>query len=202
VYGFSKAARFEDGFGGEDVALPAAILKDREEPVVLARDADELPRLGEVKGEGLIYDDVFACAQRGSGEREVAVVRAGDDDQVHIGVRRRFNGWADGDTREVREHLFRLAGADDSELKPRNGADEGSVKCLADVAVADEADANRGGRRIGHGRFFRVEDAARESKPKKRMTTRRGRAMLEESCSRPSDPMHIEARPPVFCCAL
>jgi hypothetical protein len=202
VRDFAEASGLEDGFGGEDVAFPSAVLKDGEKSVLFACDPDELTGLGEVEGEGLVDNNVLACPEGGCGEREVTLIRGGNDDQIHAGVRRCFHERTDGDSGEVREYALRPAGANNNELKPRNGANKRGMKGLANVAIADKADADRGGRWIGHSCFFRVEDAARESKPRKRMTTPRGRAMLEESCFHPSDPMHIEARLPVFCYAL
>jgi hypothetical protein len=122
---------------------------------VRSRDLDELTSLGEIEGEGLVDDDMLSRLERCRREREVAVVRTGNHDQVHIGMCYRFHGRTDSHIGEVRENMVWSAGSDDGELKARNGADERSVKRFADVAIADEGDANRGReRRICHESAF------------------------------------------------
>jgi hypothetical protein len=154
VSDFAEASGLEDGFSGEDVAFPSAVLKDGEKPVLFACDPDELTGLGEVEGEGFVDNNMLACPKRGCGEREVTLIRAGNDDQVHAGVRRCFHERTDGDAGEVREHALRSAGADNGELKPRNGANKRGMKGLANVAIADKADANRSGEGISHESAF------------------------------------------------
>jgi hypothetical protein len=87
---FAEAPGLKDGLRGEDVALPSAILEDREKPILLVGDANEFAGFGEIESEGLIDDDVLAGAKGGSREREVAVVRGGDDDEVEVRVCRRL----------------------------------------------------------------------------------------------------------------
>jgi hypothetical protein len=151
----AEAAGCENGFRCEDVALPAAVLKDGQEPVVLARNLDELTSFSEIEGERFVDDDMLSRPKRGGGKREVAVVRTGDDDQVHVRMCGCFHERADSHVWEIREHVVGSAGADNGELKSRNRTDERSVKGFADVAVADEADANRSrGRRGCHESAF------------------------------------------------
>src|SRR6516225_3312616 len=82
VHDLAENSGGEDGLRGENIALPAAVLKDGEEALVFAGDADKLTSLGEIEGEGFVDDDVLSCAERSGGEREVAVVGSSNDDEV------------------------------------------------------------------------------------------------------------------------
>jgi hypothetical protein len=63
---------------------------------------------------------------------------------------RGFHGREDLDTWEVGQDTLRPAGADDGEFESGRGAEQGSVKGFASIAVPDEADADGGLEMICH----------------------------------------------------
>ena len=109
---------------------------------MLGGEAEEVAGLVEGDGEGLVDDDVLAGADGGCGEGVVAVVGAGDDDEVEVGVGGDLVGGEDGDAGDVGVDGFGAAGADDREVEAGDGADEWGVVDLTDPAVTDETDAD------------------------------------------------------------
>jgi hypothetical protein len=153
---FAEDPGGEDVLRGKNVALPATILKDGEQTIFLASYPDKLTRFGKVEGERLVDDDVLTCAQRGGSEREVTVVWSCDDDKIEVWVNRRVFCRTDGGIGKVGEHALRAAGADDREMEAFDGTNQRSVKGLAGIAIAKEADA-KGMRRSGrHSCTIRV----------------------------------------------
>ena len=67
-------------FNGEEIAVPAAVLKDAEQAVVRLAGGDHLVGLGHAQAHGLVGDDVFARRQRLDRVRGVEVVGRGEDD--------------------------------------------------------------------------------------------------------------------------
>jgi hypothetical protein len=145
-----ERAGLNDGFGGEDVAVPAAVLEDGENAVVLAGECDQLPCLGEIEGERLVDDDVLASFDGGFSKREVAVVGTGDDDEIEAGMGGCLRGRENLDFGEVSEDTLGPAGAYDGEFESVSGAEQGSVEGLASVAVPNEASADGGLEMVCH----------------------------------------------------
>src|SRR5258708_33726249 len=67
VRDFAKHARLQDRLGGKHFTVPAPVVKDREQPLVLLCNLGEGASFGEGDGEGLVDDDVLPCPKAGSG---------------------------------------------------------------------------------------------------------------------------------------
>ncbi len=92
--------------------------------------------------KGLSEDHILAGAQGCRGQREMARVGSGDDDQVNLGMGGNCVGIADGDARDGGAHNLGLTRTDDGEGEARHGADQGCMEGLASVAVANQTDAD------------------------------------------------------------
>ena len=78
----AENACLQDCLGGKNLAFPAPIMEDGKYPLVLPSDLREAPRFSEGHGERFIDDNILPCAQCGGRERKMALIRAGDHDQI------------------------------------------------------------------------------------------------------------------------
>ena len=74
----------EEAANGEEVAVPAAVLEDREQPAGAAGLLHELASLGGGDRERLVHDHVYPGVDRGAGHRHVLAVGGGDDGDVDL----------------------------------------------------------------------------------------------------------------------
>jgi hypothetical protein len=147
----AQAAALDGAFDGEEVTVPAAVLKHRQQRAGGGRGIRQPARLRQGDGEGLVHHDMLAGGQRRLGERGVAVIGRGDDDEV--GTRPGRGGMRigqHGDARRGLMHLVRRAARPDRhQVEPRNGTDERGMEGAPDIAVADQGGADGGDG--GHG---------------------------------------------------
>src|SRR6516164_7879776 len=73
----------EELLNGQKVSVPAAVLVNREQPVLFLRQLHQLGRLGKGGSEWLIDHQVTAGQQALFGELEVRSVGGGDNHQLH-----------------------------------------------------------------------------------------------------------------------
>ncbi len=117
-------------------------MEDGEQSPLLLGELNE--RAGLCKGdrEGLVDDDMLACAEGGGGKREVAIVRAGDHHEVHIGVSGDVRGGTDGDAGQSGSNSIRPARSYDRQFESGDGLNERRVKGSSNITIADEANSN------------------------------------------------------------
>jgi hypothetical protein len=80
----AELARLEHVLNGVRDGLETRPDGLHEEELLLGRDGDQLVELGQVKGEGLLAEDVLACQESGFGVGVVEGVRGADVDGVDV----------------------------------------------------------------------------------------------------------------------
>ena len=145
----------------EKVAVPAAILEDREHPSDVGRQRRQPPRLAEGEGERLVHHHMLARAQRRLRQRGVAVVGRGDHDEVGRGM--------PGGGERVGQRLHfgvarlggRAAGAEGGEPEAGGRRDQRRVEHAARVAHADHHHPDRRQRGLSRATSARMPSASR-----------------------------------------
>ena len=104
---------------GEEVGIPAAVVKYRQQPIPAARQLGQLQGLGASQGKGLVHHHMLACQQGGLGQRIVTIIGGGDHDQLQIGEGDQALGRrAVFDIGPVISDLDPIAGGDGSQAYP------------------------------------------------------------------------------------
>lgn len=80
----AKYAFVEQCLDGQEIAIPAPVVEDRQ---VERFPFDQLAGLGGVERERLVDHHVLAGFEDRASQRKMRIVRRGDDDQVDIGAR-------------------------------------------------------------------------------------------------------------------
>ncbi len=66
---------------GKKIAIPAPVVEDAEQSLLLFGQLDQCLRLGQIQRKGLVDHHMFACQQRLAGEGGMGVVGGGDHHQ-------------------------------------------------------------------------------------------------------------------------
>jgi hypothetical protein len=114
----------------QEIRRPAPVVEDGEHSVRFAGEGDQCIGFVERDGERLIDDDMVAAGEGFAREREVTVVRGGDDEEV-AAIEQLLNG---ADPQRVLPR-----GEYGAELDPVAGTDQRFMEDGAGEAVADEA---------------------------------------------------------------
>ena len=144
---------------GQEVAVPAAVLKDGQHQPALTRCLDELPSLVGGRCERLVDNDRKPDLEGGECERDMNAVRRRDDDELEPSCMRPdlFGLVEDRHLGVLAERLgatFLVPGHDGGQLEARRRVDERRVEEPAREAVAQ----NRNAANRGHPRFSQVTD--------------------------------------------
>src|SRR3954463_5302150 len=91
----AEHACVQDCPGGKNLTLPAPIMKDRKNPLVLPSDLRKASRFRQSHGEGFIDDYILPCTESGGGERKMTFIGTGDHDQIDVGIRRHLRSRTD-----------------------------------------------------------------------------------------------------------
>lgn len=95
---------------GEEIGVPAAVLKGRQHLAARARGLRHGAGIGRAGGKGLVDHHMLARMERGDGVFGMKLVRAGDDDQIDIRpFEQRGNIGHHGHPRQARMDLGRIA---------------------------------------------------------------------------------------------
>ena len=133
AYGFF----FDELAYGEEVAVPAAIVKGSDDKFFAGGEIPEFFGLGAGGGEGLVDDDVLACDEGLFGEGEVSFVGSGDDYELDGGIGEGFFERAEDVGIGVGFGGFVALALDDCfEFQAGHGGDEGGVEDLSTQAEA------------------------------------------------------------------
>ena len=137
----------DQGLECQEVAVPTAVLKDRDRTVDLAGVDGDGARLIKGHGEGLVDDHVLAGGEGRMGLAGVQGVGRGNDHQVDLRISQGPDqiGGDDRDFREVGPHLGRVAGDHRVQLQTRRRGDQRRMEGLAGIAIADQGDLERRG---------------------------------------------------------
>ncbi len=140
---------------GQEVVVPAAVLEDGEEQAALLGEGGQLAGLGRGAGDRLVHDHRQARLEGGRGQRDVGLVRGGDDDQVQLvrAVEQLFGGGGDSHVRELGAGLLlplRVGGDHGVQGEALGGGDQRGVEDRAGEAVADQTDAEGGSSHASH----------------------------------------------------
>ena len=120
----TKTTLLQDGSRSQEIAVPATVLKYRKQASLFQCEFGEFPRFCERDGKGLVDDHILASSQTGRRERKMSLIRTGNDNQVDRGIAHGFLGIRhDACVRQIRQHLVRVARADDRDLQTLNGLD-------------------------------------------------------------------------------
>ena len=138
VHRLAHGTAGEHSLHGKEIAVPTPVLKNRQQTAGLLRHMGQMPRLGQRDGKGLVHHNVLAGAQCGFGQRRMAVVGGGNDDEVDIRLHRRRFGRANHSVRPIREHRVRAVRADHVQAQAGCGVDQRRVEQLARIAVAHQ----------------------------------------------------------------
>ena len=88
----------------EKIAIPAAVMEDREQALFFLRQRNQIPRFVHIQRKRLIHYHMLAGIKRQGGQRRMGRVRGGDNHQVDIRV---LNGlFRRGDNEDVRQVAF------------------------------------------------------------------------------------------------
>ena len=128
-------------------------MKDGQNPVVLLSNLSERMRFRKSHGKGFIDDDIFSRAQSGGGERKMALIGAGDHDQIDMRMGRHFLGGTDEDAGIRCLHDLPFAGSYYTQRQTRHRLDQWSMEGSSSKAVSNYPYANR---LIVSGHAFRV----------------------------------------------
>ena len=139
----------------EKVTIPAPVVEHGQQAPADLRQLHQVACLVHRDGEGLVDHHMLAGQQRGAGERVMAVVGAGDDDEVD----RRVGGGGqvvggDPGVRPAGVDLAGIAGGDQRERQALDAVDQRGMEGLADIAEPDQSDVQHG--RDGSFRYKKV----------------------------------------------
>src|ERR1700733_10612702 len=96
---FAEHVRLQNGLRRKNFAIPSPVVEDRKEPVMLSCNLCERSSLSKRHGKRFIDDNIFPCAQSSGGKRKMALIRAGDHDEIDVRVCGHFRSGADNDSR-------------------------------------------------------------------------------------------------------
>ena len=134
--------------GGEEVAVPAAVLKNGQQHVIGASGVDELLRLGCPGSERLVDYHRDPGLDRSPGQRHVDAIRSCDHDQLEV-ARSRPDLIVGLEQLRVRKvalgscAALRIATHDRTQLEPVHGRDQRRMEHGSREAVAEERHADR-----------------------------------------------------------
>jgi hypothetical protein len=142
----AERARLEETAHRHEVAVPAAVLVDREHPAEPIGFGDEPSRIGGGRRQRLVDDHRQPRGERRHRQRHVRAIRRRDDDELQI-RRAREQRLDVLDEERVRMLARRLRAArrvprhDRGEAQPRRRDDQWRVEGRTGGAEADESDA-------------------------------------------------------------
>ena len=123
----------------EIVAVPAAIVKYRQQLSFLFGQCDQLARFLHIQRKRLIHHHMFARLQRLSGQRRMRGVGRRDHHQIDIRIGDRLLRIGDhSHTGKISLHFGGVAGNDSVEVQSRRGGKQRCVKGLSGEAVANQ----------------------------------------------------------------
>jgi hypothetical protein len=122
---------------GKNLTVPSPIMKDRQNPIVFLCNLCERTSFRKSRGKGFIDDDIFPCAQSGGGERKMALIGAGDHDQIDIRMGRHFPGGTDEDAGILCFHDLSFAGPYYIQRQTRHRLDQWGMEGFSGKAVAN-----------------------------------------------------------------
>jgi hypothetical protein len=129
---------------GEEIAIPASVLKHAEFQAAFFRFRDQRLRFRYRHGKWLVDHDVPAGLQRGQRKRVVGFVRRGDDDEVDLGTcDQRLGRSIDLHVGERAGDILTPAAGDARQPQARFDRDQRRMKRGAGGAIADQAGSNR-----------------------------------------------------------
>ncbi len=141
----SERAAREQGFYGQEVAIPAAVVERCEQQAAGGRQCRELARLGGAQGHGLVDDDMLAGLERAARVVEMGVVGRRDHDERHLPVGEQvLERVRDPRARPVRACAAGLRGDYDSDACTPATFDQRCVERRAGKSVSDETDSQHG----------------------------------------------------------
>ena len=138
VHRLAHGTAGEHSLHGKEITVPTPVLENRQQTPGLPRHVGQMPRLGQRDGKGLVHHNVLAGAERGFGQRRMAVVWGGDDNEVNVRVHGSRFGRATHSVRPIREHRVRAVRADHVQAQAGCGVDQRRVEQLARIAVAHQ----------------------------------------------------------------
>ena len=153
VHGAERTFR-DQSFDGQEVAVPAPVLEDREHAVGILGRGDQLLRVADGGNEGLVDDNRCTRIQCRQALLEVGVRRRGEDDEIQIpGASQQLVGSRDDlGPRMLGGGLsgtIRVRRGDELESEGRVRGDERSVEHATGEAEPDDPGAD-GGSGGGH----------------------------------------------------
>ena len=138
-----QLSRAQQLLQGQEVAIEAAVVIDRQNPLLACGQSQQLFAFLRRHHEGLLHQHILAGQQGLPGQGKMTVVRRGDDHQLGVAV---------GDQlaairvmlqlRMILAQLF-LAAADGHQLQFRLVANEGQVEGSGREPVADNSSLNQ-----------------------------------------------------------
>ena len=134
---------------GQEVAVPAAVLVDAQEPAAAERGVGEACRLRGAPGDRLVHNDVLAGLERGDPQRHVPLVRGHHHDQLDGAFAEERRGVVDdacpGVLAPRRLGPPRVPGHDAEDPEALDGPKQRGVEAPSGESVAEQTDADHSG---------------------------------------------------------
>ena len=121
VFHRANGALLNDLTDPQVVAVPAAVMEDREQALSLLSQGDQLPGFLHIEGKRFVHHHMLAGVQRQAGQRRVGGVGGGDDHQIDIRMLNRcLRGSDDRDIRQVAFDFLFIARGDERQIQTRH----------------------------------------------------------------------------------
>ncbi|MNO85239.1 hypothetical protein D3C76_766050 [compost metagenome] len=122
----------------EEVSVPAPVVEDAEQPLLLLGQLDERLGFGQIQRERLVDHHVLARQQSLTGDGGMGIVRGRYHHQIDRAVGQHLVQGADLAARQLGLHLGGITAHHPAQGKPRGAGQEGGVEGLSCKAVTHQ----------------------------------------------------------------
>ncbi len=119
VFYLADTALLNHLLNAEKIAVPAAVMEDREQALFFLRKRNQISRFLHIQRKWLIHHYVLAGVERRGGQRRMGRVRGGDNHRVDIRVLNSlFRGGNNEDVRQIAFDLFFIPDETTASFRP------------------------------------------------------------------------------------